>query len=235
MKTWKEYVSGKNPTVVVIQGSARSKDCCPGENSKSHKIIEEITKFEKINFDVIDLSVQCDGVIVQPCKACVSTAGGFHCHYECDCYSKDNKDVPDFMHNNDVYKRIKNSDGIFVCTPINWSSVSSVVKSFFDRLVCCNLTITDKEAKYIFDGDVKNPKKTKAAEQSGNYNYLLKNHYEGKHAAFLLMAIMEVLITMSFLPTKEFLCPCYPLLIISGMVINLMVKAMKIPKIVCFR
>lgn len=183
MKSWKEYNENKKPKIVVIQGSARDKDCCPGEDSKSEKIVKEITKTDRAIFDIIDLSVKCDGVIVQPCKACVSTSC-YHCHWKCSCYSKGNKDVPDFMQDNEVYDRLEQCDGFYVCTPINWSSVSSVVKSFFDRLVCCNLTLTISNAKWVLDNDIKNAQKTRAAEQSGKYNSLLKNHLEGKYAAF---------------------------------------------------
>jgi hypothetical protein len=44
--------------------------------------------------------------------------------------------------------------------------------------------LTRENAKWIYNGDVKNPTKTRAAEKSGKYNHLLKNHYEGKCAAF---------------------------------------------------
>ncbi len=26
--------------------------------------------------------------IIQPCKGCISTAGGYHCHFPCSCYHK---------------------------------------------------------------------------------------------------------------------------------------------------
>lgn len=186
MLRFSEYSREKSKKrVVLVVGSARSPDCCPNEKSKTHKIADRITKdfSASVNFEVLDLSVKCDGVVIQPCKACTSTSA-FHCHWSCDCYGK-KSDPKDFMHQNDVYKKLEECDGFFVLTPINWSSCSSVVKSFFDRLVCASLSITADEAKEMFgEDDVKNSKKTREAEKSGKHNDMLKNHLEGKVAGF---------------------------------------------------
>lgn len=174
----------KKKKVVLIIGSARNSDCCPDDKSKTHKIADKIRKefSDVVNFEVLDLSVKCDGVNVQPCKGCTSTSA-FHCHWPCSCYSK-KSDPKDFMFQNDAYKKLEECDGFFVLTPINWSSCSSVVKSFFDRLVCASLSITVDEAKEIFEGDIKDSRKTRLAEKSGKYNGMLKNHLEGKVAGF---------------------------------------------------
>ena len=181
-----EYTREKSKKkIVLILGSARSPDCCPNEKSKTHKIGERIQKdFGKdIKFETIDLSVKCDGINVLPCKACTSTSA-FHCHFPCDCYSKES-DPKDLMHQQDVYKKLQECDGFFVLTPINWSSCSSVVKSFFDRLVCVNLTMTTEDAiKILGKKDIKNSKKTREIEKQGKNNQLLKNHLEGKVAGF---------------------------------------------------
>lgn len=181
-----EYAKNKSKKkVVMVVGSPRSPDCCPGEKSKTCKISEAIVEyFSKVaSFEIIDLSVKCDGINVQPCKACTSTSS-LHCHWPCDCYNK-KSDPNDLMHKEDVYGKLEECDGFFVVTPINWSSCSSVVKSFFDRLVCASLTITSEKAKEIFgEEDIKNAKDTRLAEKSGEYNELLKNHLEGKVAGF---------------------------------------------------
>lgn len=184
MKTFQEYK--KNINIVAIQGSPRNKNCCPAFVSKSQRLLENAIKDrEGINFTIVDLSVKCDGINVLPCKACVSTAGGYHCHWPCDCYSKGNKENPDLMHEENVYDKLEKCDGFFVFTPINWDAPSSVVKSFFDRLVCANLTLNVKDAKKILGEDnLKNSKVTRELAKSGKYDKLLKNHLEGKHAAF---------------------------------------------------
>ena len=169
----------------MVVGSARSPDCCPDEKSKTHKIADRIRDdfSDSVSFEVVDLSVKCDGINIQPCKGCTSTSS-MHCHWRCDCYGKDS-DPKDLMHQQDVYQKLEECDGFFVLTPINWSSCSSVVKSFFDRLVCASLTMTSEEAKDIFGEEhIKDSKKTREAEKSGKYTSLLKNHLEGKVAGF---------------------------------------------------
>lgn len=73
------------PNIVLIQGSPRSVDNCPNENSKTSAIVQHIyQKYEHIaNFEIIDLSLQQNKNIIKPCKACISTAGGFHCSFPC--------------------------------------------------------------------------------------------------------------------------------------------------------
>jgi multimeric flavodoxin WrbA len=186
MQRFHEFAKDKSKKkVVLVVGSARNSDCCPNEKSKTHKLADKIrAEFsELVNFEVVDLSVKCDGVNVQPCKGCVSTSN-MHCRWPCDCYGKQS-DPKDLMHKEDVYRKLEACDGFFVLTPINWSSCSSVVKSFFDRLVCANLTITANEAVEIFGKDhIKDSKATREAEKSGKYNEMLRNHLEGKVAGF---------------------------------------------------
>lgn len=185
-----ERIKNKNAkiNILAIQGSARNEKCCPDHESKSYRLLKNAIKERKdVLFDVVDLSVKCDGNIVQPCKACISTGGGVHCHFPCDCYSKNNKKIPDLMHNENVYEKLEKCDGFVVFSPINWDAPSSVVKSFFDRLVCCNLTLSVTDAKKILgEENLKNSEKTRPIAKSGEYNHLLKNHLEGKFAAFFL-------------------------------------------------
>jgi multimeric flavodoxin WrbA len=184
-----EKIKNKNAkiNILAIQGSARNENCCPDHESKSYRLLKNAIKDRKdVLFDVIDLSVKCDGNTIQPCKACISTAGGYHCHWECDCYFKGSK-IKDFMHEENVYKRLKKCDGFVVFSPINWDAPSSVVKSFFDRLVCCNLTLTAEDAKKVLGKDnLKNSEVTRSLAKSGKHDDLLKNHLEGKFAAFFM-------------------------------------------------
>lgn len=186
MLKFEEFARNKDrKKVVLVVGSARSPECCPDEESKTHKLARLIRKefSDRVNFEVVDLSVKCDGVNVQPCKGCVSTSA-FHCRFPCDCYSK-KSDPKDLMHQENVYGKLEESDGFFVLTPINWSSCSGVVKAFFDRLVCANLTMTADEAVELLGRDhIKDSKKTREMERSGKHNELLKNHLEGKVAGF---------------------------------------------------
>lgn len=173
--------------IVAFQGSPRTKDSCSGGDSKTsfllNKAIKSISKEVKI--DLIDLKVMDTEPQVRPCKGCIGTSNGFHCHYPCDCYDK-NDGTNDLMHEQNVYSRLEKADGFVVFTPVHWSAPSSQVKALFDRLVCVNLTLSRDDAKKLYGKDVKDPQKTIEAEQSGKYRDLLKNHYEGKVGAFFI-------------------------------------------------
>jgi len=210
MLQFSEYANNKQKKkVVLVVGSARSSNCCPDEESKTHKLAKKIEKefANKLNFEVIDLSVKCDGVIVQPCKACTSTSA-FHCHWYCDCYGKDSNDL---MHKENVYKKLEECDGFFVLTPINWGACSNVVKSFFDRLVCASLSITTEQAKELLGkNNIKNSSKTRELEKSAKYNNLLKNHLEGKYAGFFAHGNEGGADYMEFALNKKKMLPVVP-------------------------
>jgi len=211
MRTFSEFATDKSKKkVVLVVGSARNPDCCPDDKSKTHKIADLIRKefSDRAQFEVIDLSVKCDGVNVQPCKGCTSTSA-FHCHWPCDCYSK-KSDPKDLMHQQDVYRKLEECDGFFVLTPINWSSCTSVVKSFFDRLVCASLTVTAEEAEEIMEGDIKDNKRSRELERSGKYNGMLKNHLEGKRAGFFAHGNEGGADYMEFAKSKRKMLPVIP-------------------------
>lgn len=179
--------------ILIIQGSARNIESCPNQWGKTRSVIkyaiENFPYVKDVKFEYLDLSVNQKGEkkkpIVQPCKACYSTGGGFHCHWQCSCYAKGQDDL---MYENNVYDKLEKCDGFILYTPVNWYSVPSQVKAMFDRLICANLTLTQKQIiKLVGDVDeIKNKEKTTPIAKSGKYNVLLKNHLEGKYAAFFI-------------------------------------------------
>jgi len=178
-------LSDRKPRIIIFQGSPRKIDSCANQIPKSQKVADYILdKWSPFaNFDFIDLSI--GDVIIQPCKGCVSTSNGMHCHWKCSCYKKGSDKRVDLMYESDIYDKLEECDGFLVITPIHWYSVSSQVKAMFDRLVCANQTITKNQALEIFgEGNIKNSELTGKAELSGEYKHLLKNHLEGKWAAF---------------------------------------------------
>lgn len=179
-------LTDKKLKVLLFQGSARSLDNCPNMESKSNKIVDYIVnKFNNIiDFEVIDLSVnQSENPIIQPCKGCVSTSGGYHCHFPCDCYFKGGKNK-DLLSEKDVFGKLMECDCFLIVSPIYWHSLSTQIKALFDRLVCINLTLTHDEAVKLMGNKHKNSNVTGKLSKSGEYNYMLKNHLEGKYAAF---------------------------------------------------
>lgn len=186
MVTLKKLKLATKPRILLIQGSPRYVDNCPGQSGKTNLLAEYLIENapEGVEIDFLDLSIKGDGNIVQPCKACISTGGGIHCHYPCDCYVAGSKEFPDLMHNDNVYGRLEAADGFLVLSPVHWYAVSGQVKALFDRLVCTNLTLTTEQAEEIGVG--KDPVKSRELEQSGEFTHLLRNHYEGKYGAFLI-------------------------------------------------
>jgi len=172
--------------LLLFQGSPRNKGNCPDQSSKTAAIIRACLKRipEDVQVEVCDLSIRRDRPIIQPCKGCVSTAGGFHCHWPCTCYFKGDKERPDLMHDLDIYRRLEECDGFMVFCPVHWHGVPTQVKAMFGRLVCANLTITAKQAKKLAID--KDSKISGAIEKSGKGRQYLSNHLEGKVAAFFV-------------------------------------------------
>jgi len=181
-------IGDSKPKVLVFQGSPRDAETCPNMNSKTHKIVEYmVSKWSPfIDFQVIDLSVNpTKRPTIQPCKGCVSTAGGYHCHFPCSCFVKGSQKQPDLLKELDVYQKLQECDAFVVVSPIHWHALTSQVKLLFDRLVCVNQTLTVDDAKKLMgEGNIKNSEITGKLSKSGKYNDMLRNHIEGKVAAF---------------------------------------------------
>lgn len=180
-------LSDKKPKILLFQGSPRKIDSCANQKSKSERVIEYLVNkwIPFVNFEVVDLGI--GDVRIQPCKGCVSTANGMHCHWRCSCFAKGMEENPDLMYEADIYTKLEECDGFIVVSPVHWYAVSSQVKAMFDRLVCANLTITKEQALEIFGkGNIKSSELTGRAELSGKYKHLLKNHLEGKWAGFIV-------------------------------------------------
>ena len=129
------------PTILVINGSARTNQSCPGETSKSYrlaKLAQAAIERSGAEVDLLDLSVLVSeyGRVIYPCKACVSTAQPL-CHWPCSCYPNHALgQTQDWM--NELYPRWVAAHGVMIITPVNWYHVPSVLKLMIDRLVCAD-------------------------------------------------------------------------------------------------
>ena len=132
---------GRPPRVLVVCGAARSDETCPGEMSKTFRLVQLATQeLETAGCvcDVLDLSVLTSeyGRQILPCKACVSTAMPL-CHWPCSCYPNHAMgQVNDWM--NDIYPRWVAAHGVLIVTPVYWYQAPSVLKLMIDRLVCAD-------------------------------------------------------------------------------------------------
>jgi multimeric flavodoxin WrbA len=131
-----------NSRILLINGSTRSDQTCPGEMSKTFrlaKIAEEVIVNEKgFESDFLDLSRLASeyGRIIYPCKACVSTAMPL-CHWPCSCYPNHAMgQVNDWMA--ELYPRWVAAHGVMILCPVNWYQAPSSLKLMIDRLVCAD-------------------------------------------------------------------------------------------------
>jgi len=127
--------------ILVINGSARTNQSCPGETSKSYrlaKLAQAAIESEGAIVDLLDMSVLTSeyGRVIYPCKSCVSTAMPL-CHWPCSCYPNHGLgQAQDWM--NEIYPRWVAAHGVLIVTPVNWYHVPSVLKLMIDRLVCAD-------------------------------------------------------------------------------------------------
>ena len=127
--------------VLLINGSSRSENTCPGESSKSWRMVElarEELEKDGIETEILDLSRLASeyGRNIHPCKACFSTAAAL-CHWPCSCYPNYSLgQTQDWM--NEIYPMWVRAHGIMIVGPVNWYAPTSPIKLMMDRLVCAD-------------------------------------------------------------------------------------------------
>lgn len=127
--------------VLLVNASSRSEHTCPGELSKSWRLVQlarEILEDAGVAIDFLDLSRLASeyGANIHPCKACFSTAAAL-CHWPCSCYPNYSLgQTQDMM--NDIYPLWVGAHGVMIVTPVNWYSPTSPLKLMMDRLVCAD-------------------------------------------------------------------------------------------------
>ena len=127
--------------ILIINGSARSEHTCPGEMSKTWRMVKLAEPvFLEMGFavDILDLSRLASefGKNIHPCKSCVSTAMPL-CHWPCSCYPNYSLgQTSDWM--NEIYPLWVAAHGILIVTPVNWYHVPGGLKAMMDRLVCAD-------------------------------------------------------------------------------------------------
>ena len=129
-------------SILLISASARSEHTCPGEMSKSYRLVqiarEVISAAPNTEIEVLELHRLAAeyGRHIHPCKACFSTAAPL-CHWPCSCYPNyGSGQTQDWM--NEIYPMWVRAHGVIIVTPVNWYQVSSPLKLMMDRLVCAD-------------------------------------------------------------------------------------------------
>jgi multimeric flavodoxin WrbA len=126
---------------LVICGSARNDATCPGEMSKSWRLLQiakEALDAGGAEVQTLDLSVMQSEYDrhIHPCKGCVSTAMPL-CHWPCSCYPNHALGQSnDWM--NDIYEMWTAAHAVLIVTPTYWYQSPSPLKLMIDRLVCAD-------------------------------------------------------------------------------------------------
>ena len=151
--------------VLLVCGSARNDGTCPGEISKTFRMIkwaEEMLSKAGIDVDVLDLSLLTSSyhLHIHPCKGCVSTAMPL-CHWPCTCYPNHSMgQTSDWMA--EIYERWTAAHGVIIITPVYWYQSPSPLKLMVDRLVCADGGNPDPTTTHG-----KKPAEAKALEMAG--------------------------------------------------------------------
>jgi multimeric flavodoxin WrbA len=127
---------------LLINGSPRSEHTCPGEMSKTYRLVEAAREVLVENPDteceILDLSRLASEYErhIYPCKACFSTAPSL-CHWPCSCYPNHALgQTNDWM--NDIFPMWIAAHGIMIITPVHWYQAPATLKLMIDRLVCAD-------------------------------------------------------------------------------------------------
>jgi multimeric flavodoxin WrbA len=161
--TFKDPASASR--ALLICGSARNDGSCPGENSKTFRMVQwtdEVLQQEGIATDVLDLSLLTSSyqLNIHPCKGCVSTAMPL-CHWPCSCYPNHSlAQTGDWMA--EIYERWTAAHAIIIVTPVYWYQSPSPLKLMIDRLVCADGGNPDPTSTHG-----KKPEEAKALELRG--------------------------------------------------------------------
>ena len=161
--TWNEPASKSR--VLLICGSARNDGSCPGEMSKTFRMVQwaqETLAQAQLETDVLDLSLLTSSyhLNIHPCKGCVSTAMPL-CHWPCSCYPNHSLgQTSDWMA--EIYERWTAAHAVIIVTPVYWYQSPSPLKLMIDRLVCADGGNPDPSSTHG-----KKPAEAKALEMEG--------------------------------------------------------------------
>jgi multimeric flavodoxin WrbA len=173
--------AGETPRILLINGSSRTEHTCPGEMSKTWRLVKVAEPvFQEMGFavDILDLSRLTSefGKKIHPCKSCVSTAMPL-CHWPCSCYPNYALDqTDDWM--NEIYPLWVAAHGIMIVAPVNWYHAPTGLKAMIDRLVCADGGNPDPTSTHG-----KKAAEAKALELQG---WPYPRHLDGRHFAVVV-------------------------------------------------
>lgn len=129
--------------VLGISGSARDEFDKAQENSNSESLLIKALDYCKKLGAKTEL-IQLRKYDIRPCKACYSTTNT-QCHFYCSCYPKGTKEGDDMS--NKLYDKILEADAIIFATPVNNFSMSTFMKTFVDRCISLDGSLSPANPK----------------------------------------------------------------------------------------
>jgi multimeric flavodoxin WrbA len=127
--------------VLLVCGSARNDATCPGEMSKTFRLLQlarAVLAEGGVEVQTLDLSLMNSEYErrIHPCKGCVSTAMPL-CHWPCSCYPNHALgQVNDWMA--EIYELWTAAHAVLIVVPTYWYQSPSPLKAMMDRLVCAD-------------------------------------------------------------------------------------------------
>jgi NADPH-dependent FMN reductase len=166
--------------VLVVAGSGRRADGCPGLDSKARALMHRMLGRLPAGWtvDAEDIGNEHGRPKIQGCNGCVGSSMAL-CVWPCNCYGLKSDHQPDLMWDLDLYPRLAHADAWAFVAPIWWYGPTTNLKAMFDRLVCASGG--NPRPDLI---DKKSTAKAQALERSPRWRELSRNHLEGRTAAF---------------------------------------------------
>lgn len=166
--------------VLVIAGSGRRANGCPGLDSKAralmHRMLGRLPPGWTVDSE--DIGNEHGKPKIQGCNGCVSSSMAL-CVWPCNCYGPHSDHQPDLLWDLDLYARLARADAWAFVAPVWWYSPTTNMKTLFDRLVC--MSGGNPRPDLI---DKKSTEKAQSLEKSPQWQELSRNHLEGRTAAF---------------------------------------------------
>ncbi|MBO4228105.1 flavodoxin family protein [Bradyrhizobium neotropicale] len=198
--------AAERPRILIINGSSRSEHTCPGEMSKSWRLVKLAEPaFVEMGFavDILDLSRLASefGKQIHPCKSCVSTSPAL-CHWPCSCYPNYALgQTDDWM--NDIYPLWVAAHGILIVSPVNWYHAPTGLKAMIDRMVCadgCNPDPTSTHGKHADEAKALELKGWPYPRHLAGRNFGLVVHGDSVGAETMRRSLSDWLTDMGLVP-----------------------------------
>ena len=184
--------------VLGISSSARDERDMAQESSNSEQLLKKcLYHCKKLGAETELIALR--KYDIKYCKACYSTTNT-QCHYPCSCYPND--DMTKIL-----YQKLIDADAIIFATPVNNFNISTLMKTFIDRCISMDGSLSPANPKTPKDAEL-NKKHMKFIELTADSEILgsgMLRRFQGKIAGIIVtgheegasMAISNLFMTLN--------------------------------------